>query len=45
VEHIGLKSTRVRSPVGEQVIFSNSDLLDSRIRNYGRMEKRRVPFL
>ncbi len=44
VEHIGLKSTRVRSLSGEQLIFSNSDLLNSRIRNYKRMERRRVAF-
>ena len=44
VEHIGLKSTRMRSLTGEQLIFSNSDLLNSRIRNYGRMEERRVSF-
>ncbi|NJD59622.1 MAG: mechanosensitive ion channel protein MscS [Anaerolineales bacterium] len=44
VEHVGLKSTRVRSGTGEQLIFSNSDLLDSRIRNFKRMEKRMVVF-
>lgn len=44
VEHIGLKSTRIRSLTGEQLIFSNSDLLNSRIRNYKRMERRRVVF-
>jgi len=44
VEHIGLKSTRIRSLTGEQLIFSNSDLTDSRIRNYKRMDKRRVSF-
>ena len=44
VEHIGLKSTRVRALGGEQLIFSNSDLLSSRIRNYKRMEERRVVF-
>ena len=44
VEHIGLKSTRVRSLTGEQLVFSNSDLLDSRIRNYGRMDERRASF-
>ncbi len=42
VEHVGLKSTRVRSVTGEQLIFSNSDLLDSRIRNFKRMEQRLV---
>lgn len=40
VEHIGLKSTRVRSDSGEQIIFGNSDLLKGRIRNYGRMAER-----
>lgn len=44
VENIGLKTTRVRSLSGEQLIFSNSDLLGSRIRNYKRMFKRRVLF-
>jgi small-conductance mechanosensitive channel len=44
VEYIGLKTTRVRSLSGEQIVFSNSDLLNSRVRNYGRMFERRVPF-
>ena len=44
VEQIGLKTTRVRSLSGELLVFSNSDLLQSRIRNYKRMEERRVLF-
>lgn len=44
IERIGLKTTRVRSLSGEQLIFSNNDLLKSRIRNYGRMAERRVLF-
>lgn len=44
VEYVGLKTTRLRSLSGEQLVFSNSDLLNSRIRNYGRMFERRVPF-
>jgi small-conductance mechanosensitive channel len=44
VEHIGLKTTRVRSLDGEQIIFSNSDLLKGRIKNYKRMRERRVVF-
>lgn len=44
VEYVGLKTTRLRSLSGEQLIFSNSDLLNSRIRNYGRMFERRVVF-
>lgn len=42
VEDIGLKSTRLRSVTGEQVIIANGDLLQSRIRNYKRMTERRV---
>ena len=44
VERIGLKTTRVRSLSGEQLIFGNADLLNSRIRNYHRMDERRVVF-
>ena len=44
VESIGLNSTRIKSLTGEQLVFSNKDLLQSRIRNYGRMEERRVLF-
>ncbi|HYH03400.1 MAG TPA: mechanosensitive ion channel domain-containing protein, partial [Bacillota bacterium] len=44
VEHIGIKTTRLRSIGGEQVIFSNTDLTNSRVRNYKRMERRRVVF-
>jgi small-conductance mechanosensitive channel len=44
VEHIGIKTTRLRSLSGEQLIFANSDLLQSRIRNFKRMDERRVAF-
>ncbi len=44
VEHVGLKTTRVRSLDGEQLIFANSDLLKSRLRNYKRMQERRIVF-
>lgn len=44
VEQIGLKSTRIRSLSGEQIVMSNSDLLNSRIRNYKRMFERRIVF-
>jgi small-conductance mechanosensitive channel len=44
IEHIGLKTTRLRSLSGEQLIFSNTDLLKSRIHNYKRMQERRVVF-
>ncbi len=44
VEHVGLKTTRIRSLSGEQLVFSNNDLLNSRIRNYKRMNERRIVF-
>jgi len=44
VEHIGLKTTRLHSLGGEQLIFSNQDLTSSRISNYKRMDRRRVVF-
>lgn len=44
VEHIGLKTTRLRALDGEQLVFSNADLLRSRIRNFKRMQQRRVVF-
>jgi small-conductance mechanosensitive channel len=42
VENIGLKTTRLRAGSGEQVVFSNTDLLKSRVRNFRRLEQRRV---
>ncbi len=44
VENIGLKTTRLRALSGEQLIFSNADLIGSRVRNFGRMYERRVLF-
>jgi small-conductance mechanosensitive channel len=44
VEHIGVKSTRLRSVSGEQIVLSNADLLKSRVRNMGRMPERRALF-
>jgi small-conductance mechanosensitive channel len=44
VEHIGVKTTRVRSLSGEQLVFSNKDLTGARLHNYKRMEARRVLF-
>jgi len=44
IEHIGLKSTRIRSLSGEMVVVSNSNLLGSRIHNYKELTKRRVVF-
>lgn len=44
VEKIGIKTTRLRSLGGEQLIFPNADIVNSRIRNFKRMEERRVDF-
>jgi small-conductance mechanosensitive channel len=45
IEKIGLRSTRIRSLSGEQLIFTNKDLLESRIRNFKRMRERRIVFM
>jgi small-conductance mechanosensitive channel len=42
VEHIGIKSTRLRSEAGEQIILSNADILKSRVRNFGRAQELRA---
>lgn len=44
VEYIGIKTTRLRTLEGEQLVMSNTDLTNSRVQNYKRMEKRRVVF-
>ena len=42
VEHIGIKTTRLRSETGEQIIISNADMLKSRVRNFGRAQEQRA---
>jgi len=44
VESIGIKTTRIRSVNGEQIVISNSDLLESRVNNFKRMSERRILF-
>jgi small-conductance mechanosensitive channel len=44
VEHIGLKTTRLRSLTGEQIVISNTDLLKQVVKNYRRMKERRIAF-
>jgi small-conductance mechanosensitive channel len=44
IEHVGLKTTRIRAQSGEQLVFSNADLLKSRIQNMARMTRRRAVF-
>jgi small-conductance mechanosensitive channel len=42
VERIGIKTTRLRSDTGEQIVMSNADILKSRVRNYGRAPELRA---
>ena len=44
VENVGIKTTRIRALGGEQLVFHNTDLTNSRIHNYKKMEQRRVVF-
>lgn len=44
VEHVGIKTTRMKSLSGEQLVLSNTDLTGSRIRNYMPMKTRRIAF-
>lgn len=44
VEHVGLKTTRIRALSGEQIVVANGDLLSSRIHNYKRLQERRIVF-
>jgi small-conductance mechanosensitive channel len=44
IEHIGLKTTRIRSLSGEQIVCSNTELLKNTIHNYKRMSERRILF-
>ncbi len=42
VEHIGIKTTRIKALTGEQLILANTDLTNSRLRNFKRMKSRQV---
>ncbi len=44
VEYTGIKTTRIRALTGEQLVFSNTDLTNSRIHNFKKMQERRVLF-
>jgi small-conductance mechanosensitive channel len=44
VEQVGIKTTRIRAIGGEQLVFSNTDLTNSRVHNFKKMDKRRVVF-
>lgn len=44
VEKVGIKTTRIRTLSGEELVFSNADLTNSRIHNYKKMQRRRIVF-
>jgi small-conductance mechanosensitive channel len=44
IEYIGLKTTRIRSLSGEQIVCGNTNLLQQTIHNFKRMDQRRVVF-
>lgn len=44
IEKIGMRTTHIRSLSGELIVFSNTDLLRSRVRNFKRMTERRIVF-
>ncbi len=44
VEKIGLKTTRIRTLQGEELVVSNQELTSTRVQNYRKMEKRRIVF-
>ncbi|MFT3721532.1 mechanosensitive ion channel family protein [Pseudorhodoferax sp.] len=44
VEHVGMKTTRLRSAGGEQIVMSNTELLKGALRNFKRMQTRRIEF-
>jgi len=44
VERVGLKTTRIRALQGEEIVISNQELTSSRIRNFKKLQKRRIVF-
>ncbi|MAG92033.1 mechanosensitive ion channel protein MscS [Candidatus Woesearchaeota archaeon] len=44
IKHIGIKSTRVQTLQGQELVVSNRELTSTRINNYKKMQKRRILF-
>lgn len=44
VEHVGLKTTRIRSLSGEQIVMANTSMLGTTIQNFKRLQERRIVF-
>ena len=44
VKHIGIKTTRIQTLQGQELIISNKELTETRVNNYKKMERRRISF-
>lgn len=44
VQHIGLKTTRIATLQGQELVISNRELTSTRVNNYKKMNKRRISF-
>lgn len=44
VKHIGIKTTRIETLQGQELIVSNTEMTSTRVNNYGKMKKRRIVF-
>jgi small-conductance mechanosensitive channel len=44
VKNVGIRSTRIQSLWGHEVVISNQELTSTRINNYKKLERRRVEF-
>lgn len=44
VQHIGVKSTRLKTLQGQELVVSNKELTESRVHNYRKMDRRRIVF-
>ena len=42
VEHIGIKTTRLRTPQGQELVISNTDMTTARIENFKKMKRRQI---
>ncbi len=45
VEHIGIKTTRLKTPQGQELVVSNRDITGARVQNFKKMDRRRVTFV
>lgn len=44
VEKIGIKTTRIRTLQGEELVVSNAELTSARVQNFKKMQERRITF-